>query len=98
MASATTDNTAVTVDGILGGLGVLAAVVGVVWVLTNSGSFVFLPMGLLGVLLVAGGALLLTAGLLGHLGMERLLGTLLTVLVVVSAIVAAIVVGALAVA
>lgn len=76
-------------------IGLLAVVAGLVWVVTNPGSFLFLPLDLLGVLTVAGGALLLVAGLLGRVGKERMLGTVLTVLVVVSAIVAVIVVAAL---
>lgn len=93
----TSEQTDFALDGLLAGLGVLFVVVGLGWVITHPGSFVFLPLDLLGVLIVAGGALLLVAGLLGHVGDVRMMGTLLTVLVVVSAIVATIVTATLAI-
>lgn len=97
MARTTTDHTEPALDGFLAVLGLLAVVIGLAWVVMNPGSFMILPFDLLGVLLVAGGALLLVSGLLGRLGAQKMMGTVLLVLVVVSAIVATIVTAALAV-
>lgn len=82
-------------DGLIAGIGLLAVVVGLAWAVMSPGSFLFLPIGLLGLLLIAGGALFLVAGLLGNIGRKKVLGALLTVLVIVSALVAVIVVLAL---
>lgn len=97
MVRTTTDNTELALDGFLAILGLFAVVIGLAWVIMNPGSFMILPFDLLGVLLVAGGALLLVSGLFGQLGSEKMMGTLWTLLVVVSAIVAVIVTAALAV-
>lgn len=93
----TSEQTDFALDGLLAGLGVLFVVVGLGWIITHPGSFLFLPLDLLGVLIVAGGALLLVSGMFGRVGDTKMMGTLWTVLVVVSAIVATIVTAALAI-
>lgn len=95
MANQTLERPVPGIETVSVAVGLIAVLVGVAWALTSAGSFLFLPLDLLGVLLVAGGALLIVSGLFGHFGTPKLMGALWVVLVVVSAIVAVIVILAL---
>lgn len=95
MARRTAEATTSPVDPVLVGVGLIAALAGIVFAVMHGGSFLFLPMDLLTLLTVAGGALLLVAGLVGRTPVDALLVVVWVVLVVVSAIVAVIVVLAL---
>lgn len=95
MASRTIERPVPGIETISAVVGLIAVLTGVAWAVTNGGSFLFLPLDLLGILFVAGGALLIVSGLFGQLGRGKLMGALWVVLVVVSAIVAALVIMAL---
>lgn len=92
MASRTAQRTTSPVDTVLIGVGVVAVLSGLVFAVMNyPANFLFLPLDLLTLLTVAGGALLVVAGLVGRTAYDSLLILVWVVLVVVSALVATIV-------
>lgn len=92
MARATIDRPVPGIESVSAVVGLIAVITGLAWATMAPGWFMFLPLGLLSLLLVAGGALLIVSGLFGKIGGDALMGTLWLVLVVVSAIVAVLVV------